>query len=157
MKTGHVSAAAAPIPFRTRLWSRERDYAMFRSWWEGHHTAPVPLALLPEGGIIVEHSADGETWEAAMAAWLYLDNSVGVAFLGWFVSNPDMSARVSHAALPLLVQAARVVARGQGRHSLYCPAGARGIQCYLRRAGWQEAHPAIEFWDFVGDDGKGEN
>lgn len=65
------------------------DHAMLATWWEGHDWPVVPQAILPKLGIIVEDDAG----QGLCAGWLYMDNSVGVCWLDWVVTNP--------AALPM--------------------------------------------------------
>lgn len=61
----------------------ETDYATLTEWWKGHGWNAVPRAILPKLGVIAEH--DGVQ---VAAAFLYMDNSVGVAMLEWLVTNP---------------------------------------------------------------------
>ena len=69
---------------RIRLINTEADYPMIKSWWEAHGWDSVPVQALPKIGAIVED--DGES---VAAAWLYMDNSVGVCWMEWLVSNPE--------------------------------------------------------------------
>jgi hypothetical protein len=68
------------------------DYPTVETWWAGHGWSPVPLQILPRLGIIADMH-HGETSTPTAAAWLYMDNSVGVAMLEWIVTNPEAKPR----------------------------------------------------------------
>ena len=63
---------------------------MVAKWWEGHGWSAVPLAILPKLGVIAFANNGNEQTDLA-AAWLYMDNSVGVCMLEWTVTNPKSS------------------------------------------------------------------
>jgi hypothetical protein len=63
---------------------KSEDYPMVKSWWEAHGWPPVPGEILPKLGVIWEHEG-----VPVVAAWLYMDNSVGVCMLEWLVAAPD--------------------------------------------------------------------
>jgi hypothetical protein len=63
------------------------DYPMLVEWWAGHGWPGVPSAILPKVGFVAEDVQVGSV-EPLVAAWLYMDNSVGVCWLEWMVSNP---------------------------------------------------------------------
>jgi len=58
------------------------DYETCAQWWSGHGWEPVPAVVLPKLGMMV---VDDEA--PICAAWLYMDNSVGVSMLEWLVTN----------------------------------------------------------------------
>jgi hypothetical protein len=62
----------------------EKDHPMLARWWTGHGWNVVPAVILPKLGVIAE--MDGEDMAAA---FLYMDNSVGVCWLEWLVTNPS--------------------------------------------------------------------
>jgi hypothetical protein len=70
-----------------RLFTPE-DYPIVKEWWAGHDWEGVPLDVLPSLGAIA--SVAGED---VCAAWLYMDNSVGVCMLEWLVANPESSGK----------------------------------------------------------------
>jgi hypothetical protein len=59
------------------------DYPVIRDWWVAHGWDAVPEAILPKTGAIVSNNGID-----VVVAWLYMDNSVGVSWIEWFVSNP---------------------------------------------------------------------
>lgn len=90
--------------YAVRMYAAE-DYATIAPWWPAHGWQPVAQAVLPRGGVVVE--LDGRP---VAAAWLYMDNSVGVAMMEWTVTNPDNTPRQSLKAITLLVGAIREIA-----------------------------------------------
>lgn len=64
------------------------DYEQVSEWWKGHGWDAVPLQILPKLGIVVSDNGMD-----ICAVWLYMDNSVGVCMLEWFVANPDATGR----------------------------------------------------------------
>lgn len=78
--------------------------ATLAPWWRGHGWDPVPHTILPRLGVLAE-LAHPETERPAVplaAAWLYMDNSIGVAMLEWIVTDPARP-RDTVKALPLLI------------------------------------------------------
>lgn len=77
-----------------RPYDPKTDYPMLSQWWAGHGWPPVRAECLPKLGLL---AMDGET--AVAAAWSYLDNSVGVAFFEWLVTNPANHPKTSVAGI----------------------------------------------------------
>lgn len=73
------------------------DYPTVSDWWNGHGWPAVPENMLPKLGVIAEDEGEG-----IAAAWLYMDNSVGVCWLAWFVGNPDATGKE-------IIQANRII------------------------------------------------
>jgi len=71
-----------------RLFDKETDYELLTSWWKGHGWDAVPAAILPKLGVVSK-----EDGEPVAAAFLYMDNSVGVCWMEWFVANPAASGK----------------------------------------------------------------
>jgi hypothetical protein len=97
--------------------------------------------MLPDCGLFV---SAGEL--DVLAAWLYQDNTTGVAWLAWFVANPAASPRHVHAALPLLLDGAEVVCKSLSRFFIHAAVAQPSLRRALNRAGWLYAHDAAEFW-----------
>jgi hypothetical protein len=66
-----------------REWTPE-DYPVLKSWWEAHGWNAVPLAALPQCGIIVE---DDGVPKAAIFA--YMDHSTPFAMIEWLITDPQ--------------------------------------------------------------------
>lgn len=64
----------------------DEDYPIVTAWWKAHGFPPVPFAILPKLGAIVSNEK-----QDICAGWLYMDNSVGVCWLEWSVTNPECS------------------------------------------------------------------
>lgn len=93
-----------------REFDREKDYEMVRDWWAGHGWTPVPLNILPKLGVIAyEAKPEGNTDTAA--AWLYMDNSIGVCMLEWTVTRPGCTGRAAVAAIQALTEYLTLAAR----------------------------------------------
>lgn len=61
----------------------ETDYETLTAWWKGHGWDAVPRVILPKlGAMVVMNEVQ------TAAAFLYMDNSVGVCWLEWLVTNP---------------------------------------------------------------------
>lgn len=64
----------------------DSDYPMLREWWEARGRSTVPIApMLPKLGVI----ASDDSGDCA-AAFLYMDNSVGVCWIEYPVTRPGM-------------------------------------------------------------------
>lgn len=63
---------------------KPEDHPNIAQWWEGHGWSPIPLNILPKLGMIVSRDDID-----VCAGWLYMDNSVGVCWLDWLVTNPE--------------------------------------------------------------------
>lgn len=68
----------------------EADHPVLSLWWEAHGWPVVPAAILPKLGVM---ALDNDARIAA--AFLYMDNSVGVSMLEWLVTNPDATGKQS--------------------------------------------------------------
>lgn len=71
-----------------RLFDKEKDYSTVENWWKGHGWDAVPVAILPKLGVIAEDKG-----KAVAAVWLYMDNSVGVSIMEWFIADPEGSGK----------------------------------------------------------------
>jgi hypothetical protein len=78
---------------------RTQDHATLSAWWTAHGFPVVPLPVLPKLGVM---AFDGELGLAA--GFLYMDNSVGVCWLEWLVTNPEATGRQSLAGIAAVVE-----------------------------------------------------
>jgi len=74
------------------------DHPVLATWWEAHGWPVVPRAILPKLGVM---ALSGDMRVAA--AFLYMDNSVGVSMLEWLVTNPDATGKQSLAAIGAVI------------------------------------------------------
>lgn len=69
---------------------QKSDYPILVEWWRGHGWSAVPESVLPKLGVVV-CEREGVRDDPVCAGFLYMDNSVGVCWLEWIVSNPYAS------------------------------------------------------------------
>lgn len=91
----------------------EKGYDMVSKWWEGHGWPTVPVEVLPSLGAIVTEDLHG-----VAAAWLYMDNSCGVAMMEWTVTNPRANPRTTIKAIPFLIGFFKEEAKALGYHKI---------------------------------------
>ncbi len=94
---------------------------------------PIPEKLLPGCGIMVNN---GEA-VPMLAAWLYMDNSVGVAWLAWLVSRPGANGNIDE-ALGYLQGAAEAILGKLDYHVLITMAEKRSLKKWYETHGWQK-------------------
>lgn len=102
-------------------------------WWESHGWPGVPANILPKLGI---RAIDGD--RPLAAAWLYMDNSVGVAMLEWIVTNPELPARKAAVALARLVDFAKQEAKSLGYSVVLTTCRQESLAKLLERAGFHQ-------------------
>jgi hypothetical protein len=90
---------------KIRLVDLSKDYGMACEWWKAHGWEAVPAAILPKLGAV----AVIEDVPIA-AAFLYMDNSVGVCWLEWLVTNPDATPKQSFKGINMVIEFLREVA-----------------------------------------------
>lgn len=73
-------------------------YDQIASWWTGHGVFPVPCESLPATSAVAMHED-----KPIAAAWMYLDNSVGVCLMAWPVVDPDVCGRAKLMGLNMVV------------------------------------------------------
>ncbi len=116
---------------KTRLY-QPSDYAVISPWWAGHGEHAAPEGVLPKCGVVVE-TEDGKL---AAAAWLYMDNSVGVAWMSWLVSNPEFGPIKSAKSLNVLLGAIEGVSKELGYVFLNVITDKRSLKRWFPRKGF---------------------
>lgn len=122
---------------KARLYA-PKDYAKVRRWWGLHGQPEVPRNILPKCGVVVE---DGRT--LVCAGWLYQDNTVGVAWLAWIVSNPRKSSMRVFRGLKELLGGVEAVARSQGRSLLFTMTDRDALGRFLVSEGFAPNHAGM--------------
>ena len=122
---------------KTRLYV-SGDYPTVEKWWAGHKQAAVPANVLPKCGVVVENNG-----KPLAAAWLYQDNSVGVAWLAWLVSNPEASPFVVAEALEVLFGATERVARDLQYGLMFTMTERGSLGRWLQRHGFAPNHRGV--------------
>ena len=80
----------------------EEQLETIEGWYRARKIPPVPRGILPATGLLVSRDDI-----PLMAAWLYQDKSVPVAWLAWPIANPENSPHTSARALRVLAGAAQ--------------------------------------------------
>lgn len=112
---------------------------MVEKWFEHHQDGiSVPQNLLPKLGIIVE--VDGVP---SCAGWVYHDNSIGVAWLAWLVTNPENGPIRSADALEYLIGAAGEAARANDYGVIFTMTEKSGLGALLKRNGFKANHKGM--------------
>jgi len=70
----------------TRVWNRDTDYEMLKSWWEGHGWCSLAVEEIPDTGFIANECAFG---------CLYIDIHGRFAMMEWVVTDPKASPRLA--------------------------------------------------------------
>jgi hypothetical protein len=121
----------------TRLYKPE-DYATVSEWFTRHGSKAVPEAVLPRCGVVVME----ESLPLA-AAWIYQDNSVGVAWLAWIVTNSDIPAATAVESLNFLIRASEAVAKGLGYGVMFTMTEKPALGRLLQRQGFAPNHQGM--------------
>jgi len=123
---------------KTRLYVPE-DYPTIETWWARHGMAPVPEKVLPDCGVVVMDDAA----EPLAAVWLYQDNSVGVAWLAWLVTDGVTGPFPIEKAILVLVEAASNVAKDLNYGLLFTMTERHGLGKWFERNGWVRNHTGM--------------
>lgn len=108
-------------------------YPELESWWRGHGWPAVPLAILPRLGVLASHGT-----RPVAAAWLYMDNSVGVSMLEWTVTNPSAAPREAAVAISRIVEFLQQEARALDYGVMLTTCRQESLARLLQRAGFRE-------------------
>lgn len=121
----------------TRLYKPE-DYAEISRWWTQRRLAAVPKSILPKTGIVSEDATG-----SLAAAWVYLDNSVGLAWLAWVVTRPGLPGRRAPMVLQGLVGCCEAVAEELGYKVMFTMTHRPGFGRWLQREGFTANHSGM--------------
>lgn len=111
---------------------------VFESWWLGHGVKTVPVAILPQCGVLVE----GDEGSLAVG-WLYMDNSVGVAWEAWVTTSPALRGLEVLAVLGYLNESLEEVADELGYGLLFTMSDRPSLVRYFERHGWERNHSGM--------------
>lgn len=89
------------MPYYLKEFDPETDYDTCKAWWQARALTPLPKHILPKLGVMAL-PAPGAPPDAA--AWLYMDNSVGVCFLEGTVTRPGLDLHTARAAIGAVVE-----------------------------------------------------
>jgi|GEM_PF-2154581 len=79
------------------------DLSLISEWWSTHEKGRLPLELLPPTGFFVLKDD-----QPVAVVFLYLSVGVGVAFLEWAVSKPELSLKEARQAFDVLMDFTKV-------------------------------------------------
>ena len=108
------------------------DYPELATWWEGHGWPAVPIEILPVGFIVEE---DGKK---LAACFTYMDRSTPVAYLEYFVTNPENSPRESHKACDFLFDKVMEFLRLNLIKTCFARLNSRGLLKMYKKHGFVE-------------------
>lgn len=117
---------------RLELIDLETLYPVFLGWWQVRGGAPVPQAMLPKLGIVAM-----EDGEPLAAVWMYMDNSISLGFLNWFLTRPGLPPRKARAALEHLLKFMALEAGRLGITHLIASCTQPSLGRMLGRMGYQ--------------------
>ncbi len=111
---------------------RKPDIGQIETWLSSRHLSPPSMtalaAMLPKNGFIVPGVAVG---------FVYLTDSC-IAFLDYFVANPEASKDERNVALDLITQAILVEAKKQGCTVAHCNSRIGAIVHRAKNFGFKE-------------------
>jgi len=123
---------------KTRLYTPE-DYEVIIPWWSGHGSGQVPAAILPKCGLVVEM----DEGKLGAVAWLYMDNSVGVAWMSWMTSNPELGPIKAAEALSVLIGGMEALCEEFNYGILFTMTESKGLGQFLTRKGFSPNHQGM--------------
>ena len=113
-------------------------YSLFKDWGIGHKTGVTPINILPKCGVLLEEDS-----VPVAVCWLYMDNSVGVAWAAWLTTRPNLTGRDSVHYLNILMGAVEVVAKGMDYGLLFTMAKSQGLKRWFERFGFTANHSGM--------------
>lgn len=112
------------------------DYRFLEAWWILHGIPPVPEAMLPKCGVIVEREE-----EPVAFGCVYMDNSVGVAFMAYLTVSPDEVARLCGAKTTLvLIGALEAILKQFDYTVVVITSAVPALVKILKKAGYSTCH-----------------
>lgn len=114
------------------IYDEETHYKMAKGWWKSHGWDAVSPLVLPKLGVFVSLDGDYKS-----AAWLYMDNSVGVCMLEWIVTNPENTPRESLKTIKIAVKFLREQAKEFGYGFMLATCRQESLLKVLEKNGFQ--------------------
>ncbi|MAO22528.1 MAG: hypothetical protein Unbinned1322contig1001_4 [Prokaryotic dsDNA virus sp.] len=111
---------------------------VFDLWWDGHGQERVPVGFLPKCGVMAEQNG-----RPVAVTWLYMDNSIGAAWVAWLTTRPGLKGKESVRALNYLLESVEEVADEFDYKLLFTMAQGRGLQSWFKRRGFIENHSGM--------------
>ena len=122
-----------------QIFDPEAHYPIVKEWWVSHGWDPVPEVVLPKLGVIAfNKNGDGIT-----AAWIYMDNSVGVSMLEWIVTNPENSPKDSLRGIKTVTKFLKDRAKDMDYKIMLATCRQKSLLKVLERTGFQKTDENI--------------
>mgnify|MGYP003650262624 CR=1 FL=1 len=99
----------------------------------------IPEGVLPNCGSVMV----GDDGQLLSAAWLYMDNSTGVAWMAWMVSNPEIGPIKSAKSLHVLLGAIEELCKEFHYECLFTMSDRKGVGHFLNRNGFIANHSGM--------------
>lgn len=116
---------------RVRVFDFQKDYPAIVGWWQTHGFPPVPEAMLPVHGLMVE--VDGLP---LAAGFVYRTDSL-MGWMEFLVSNPDAGIKIRSVALDTLIDGLTRVAKELGIQHMITTTNRSGLVRRLEKNGFQ--------------------
>lgn len=130
----------------TRLIDNPVDYALVSEWWVKHQGVAVPFNLLPPVGVM----AMDEDGTPAAAGWLYMAVGIGVAWMSWSVTNPNIPPIRALRALATATSALEAVAVAHDYHIVFTETAKPSLARWMQARGYVRNHSgAIQLFKSV--------
>jgi hypothetical protein len=123
----------------TRLINNAEDYATFEPWWVKHQGQSIPLAALPPVGVV---ALDDDGTPAA-AGWLYMAVGVGVAWMAWITTNPDLPAFRALRGLSLVEGGLEALAKTHNYNVVFTETQKPALVRWMQARGYVKNHSNI--------------
>lgn len=114
-----------------RPYEPARDYPTMQAWWAGHNAPATPAGALPKLGLLAVVD-DRETF----AAWASMDNSCGLSYLLWPVSNPMAPSREVARCIGPTLDLLKSLVRDFGYHTMLAMTHSESLAAYFPRNGF---------------------
>jgi hypothetical protein len=132
LETGHNAESI-------QIFAPETHYPIVKEWWITHGWDPVPEIVLPKLGVIAFNKKE----EPITAAWIYMDNSVGVSMLEWIVTNPANSPKDSLRGIKTVTIFLKDRAKEMGYQIMLATCRQKSLLKVLERTGFQQTDENI--------------
>jgi hypothetical protein len=131
---------------KIRLYEPEKDYVMLVGWWTSRKLPPVPKALLPDLGVVVEAGIP------IAAGFCYFDESNRLGCVDWISTNPSIcTSPTTLEAIAHVLKFFEGYAKKKGCLNLFSfIAQDTGLHRIMVQSGWQDPQGVAHRYLFKG-------
>lgn len=108
-------------------------YDILKSWWQEHNHAIIPIESLGLGLIVL----DDNNYPLCMS-FIYTMERCNVAQFAWTTTNPNVSFKVRHQAVELILLASLQVAKNEGKNLIFDFISSKGLKKILKNLNFIE-------------------